>query len=73
MSDCGRYLVLAIREGCDPVNRLYFADISEGEINGKIISPIYLIIEYLSLSLFKMAHMLLFLSVRSAQLHQSSG
>lgn len=28
MSDCGRYLVIAIREGCDPVNRLYFSDLA---------------------------------------------
>lgn len=27
VSDCGRYLVIAIREGCDPVNRLYFTDL----------------------------------------------
>ena len=27
MSDCGRYLVICIREGCDPVNRLYFTDL----------------------------------------------
>jgi len=24
VSDCGRYVVCAIRHGCDPVNRLYF-------------------------------------------------
>ncbi|XP_052763088.1 prolyl endopeptidase-like [Mya arenaria] len=28
VSDCGRYLVMAIRQGCDPVNRLYFTDLS---------------------------------------------
>lgn len=28
VSDCGRYLVIAIREGCDPVNRLYFSDLA---------------------------------------------
>lgn len=27
VSDCGRYLVICIREGCDPVNRLYFTDL----------------------------------------------
>lgn len=27
MSDCGHYLVIAISEGCDPVNRLYFTDL----------------------------------------------
>lgn len=27
VSDCGRYLVIATREGCDPVNRLYFTDL----------------------------------------------
>ncbi|KAL4218360.1 hypothetical protein ACF0H5_023097 [Mactra antiquata] len=38
VSDCGRYLVIAIREGCDPVNRLYYTDLkslSDG-INGLI-------------------------------------
>ena len=28
VSDCGRYLVICIREGCDPVNRLYFTDLT---------------------------------------------
>lgn len=27
MSDCGDYLVLAISEGCDPVNRLYYTNL----------------------------------------------
>lgn len=27
VSDCGRYLVISISEGCDPVNRLYFTDL----------------------------------------------
>ncbi|KAL5013132.1 hypothetical protein ScPMuIL_007402 [Solemya velum] len=38
LSDCGRYLVLSISEGCDPVNRFYYTDlekIPEG-INGKL-------------------------------------
>ena len=38
MSDCGRYVVMEIREGCDPVNRLYYVDLQklpEG-INGKL-------------------------------------
>ena len=29
VSDCGKYLVVAIREGCDPVNRLYYSDLTE--------------------------------------------
>lgn len=28
VSDCGRYLVYAVREGCDPVNRLFYTDLS---------------------------------------------
>jgi len=28
VSDCGRYVVCSIRHGCDPVNRLYFCDLS---------------------------------------------
>ena len=32
MSDCGRYLVKCIREGCDPVNRLYFTDLTISHI-----------------------------------------
>ena len=39
MSDCGRYLVLEIREGCDPVNRLYYCDLqslTEG-IKGELL------------------------------------
>jgi len=28
VSDCGRYVVCAIRHGCDPVNRLYFCDLT---------------------------------------------
>ena len=27
MGDCGRYLVVSIREGCEPVNRLYYCDL----------------------------------------------
>lgn len=27
VSDCGRYLICDIREGCDPVNRLYICDL----------------------------------------------
>jgi len=27
VSDCGRYLIGEIREGCDPVNRLYICDL----------------------------------------------
>ena len=36
VSNCGRYLVISISEGCDPVNRLYFTDLeaSNYEITG---------------------------------------
>ncbi|CAH1772327.1 unnamed protein product [Owenia fusiformis] len=27
VSDCGQYLVCGVREGCDPVNRLFFCDL----------------------------------------------
>ena len=27
VSDCGRYLIITIRQGCDPVNRLYYSDL----------------------------------------------
>ncbi|XP_074656240.1 prolyl endopeptidase-like [Tubulanus polymorphus] len=27
VSDCGRYLLILIRKGCDPVNRLYYTDL----------------------------------------------
>lgn len=27
MSDCGRYVILSPREGCDPVNRLFYVDL----------------------------------------------
>ncbi|KAL8591735.1 hypothetical protein ACOMHN_032277 [Nucella lapillus] len=37
-SDCGRYLILTTREGCDPVNRLYYTDLQslENGITGKL-------------------------------------
>jgi len=28
VSDCGKFLVLAISQGCDPVNRLFYVDLS---------------------------------------------
>ena len=27
MSDCGRYVLLTISKGCDPVNKLYYCDL----------------------------------------------
>ena len=27
VSDCGRYVILTIRQGCDPVNKLYYCDL----------------------------------------------
>lgn len=38
VSDCGRYLVITITQGCDPVNRLYFCDLEAlpDGINGKL-------------------------------------
>lgn len=38
MTDCGRYLILSIRQGCDPVNRLYFVDL-EGLEQGIVGKP----------------------------------
>ena len=36
VSDCGRYVVVRISQGCDPVNRLYFCDLNAlgGNITG---------------------------------------
>jgi len=34
VSDCGKYVLLSIREGCDPVNRLYFAQLADAGITG---------------------------------------
>lgn len=38
VSDCGRYLIMAISQGCDPVNRLYYVDLQSltDGINGKL-------------------------------------
>ncbi|XP_076438175.1 prolyl endopeptidase-like [Babylonia areolata] len=38
LSDCGRYLILSAREGCDPVNSLYYTDLHalENGITGKL-------------------------------------
>ncbi|KAB1275219.1 Prolyl endopeptidase, partial [Camelus dromedarius] len=33
LSDDGRYVLLSIREGCDPVNRLWYCDLQQ-ESNG---------------------------------------
>ena len=37
VTDDGQYLVLTVCEGCDPVNRLYYCDLSQlpNGINGK--------------------------------------
>jgi len=29
VSDCGNYVIYAIYEGCDPVNRLYYVNLQE--------------------------------------------
>ena len=38
MSDCGRYVIITISEGCDPVNKLYYCDLHELKdgIKGKV-------------------------------------
>ena len=28
VSDCGLYQIITVREGCDPVNRLFFTDLT---------------------------------------------
>ena len=37
VSDCGRYVIVTISRGCDPVNMLYYSDLQETDykINGK--------------------------------------
>lgn len=37
VTDCGQYLLLTPREGCDPVNRLYYVDLQnlKDGINGE--------------------------------------
>ena len=42
VSDCGRYVIVAIRHGCDPVNRLYYCDLSQmpNGIQGKSIAAV---------------------------------
>ena len=39
VSDDGRYIVLSIRQGCDPVNRLYYCDLEsiDNKITGMLI------------------------------------
>lgn len=31
VSDCGHYVILSIRHGCDPVNQLYYCDLQSLE------------------------------------------
>ena len=42
MTDCGRYLILTPREGCDPVNRLYYVDLQtlKDGISGKAVATL---------------------------------
>ena len=42
MTDCGRYLILTPREGCDPVNRLYYVDLQtlKDGISGKAVAAL---------------------------------
>ena len=44
VSDCGRYLVVTLHEGCDPVNRLYYVDLnalSDGVTGRLVLRNIY--------------------------------
>ena len=43
VSDCGRYVILSIRQGCDPVNQLYYCDLQSLEAGIKGIFSLFFI------------------------------
>ncbi|BFZ11325.1 hypothetical protein BsWGS_14364 [Bradybaena similaris] len=45
VSDCGRYLLLTPREGCDPVNRLYYIDLESLPDGIKGVLPVVKLVD----------------------------